>query len=289
MNNKKSRVVILGTGNIGTDLLVKVMRSSKLECVAFIGRNSDSFGMRFAADRGILCSDRSINYIIDYNLHIDLVFDATSAEDHIRHAPILKTLGIPCIDMTPAKIGALCVPAINMDKCLAFDDINMVTCGGQTSIPIAYTIKQICDVQYIEVVSSIASKSAGMATRQNLDEYIHTTEMGLRTLAGATKSKAILILNPAIPCIDMQTTIFAKVETSYLEKLTKAIQEMVKIIKGYVPGYDLLVAPTFENGRIIITIKVEGLGDYLPKYAGNLDIINCAAIAVAEKKAEAFL
>jgi acetaldehyde dehydrogenase (acetylating) len=282
------RVAILGSGNIGTDLLVKAMRSTLLSCVAFVGRNYSSQGMARAHSLNVPCSDQSINYIRTHADEIDLVFDATSAKDHLIHAPILKELGIKAIDLTPAKVGPLCVPAVNMEESLVADNINMVTCGGQASIPIAYAIgKTQKDVQYIEVVSSIASKSAGPATRLNLDEYINTTETGIKLFSGTKKAKAILNLNPAVPCIDMQTTVFARVENPDVRSLELALFPIIKNIQSYVPGYRILVGPIVENDRIVVMVKVRGLGDYLPEYAGNLDIINCAAIAMAEEYAKA--
>ena len=219
---------------------------------------------------------------------IDLVFDATSAKAHKKHAPILSELGIKTIDLTPAKIGSMCIPVVNLIDSLGVKNVNMVTCGGQASIPIAYGIgKTQKDVEYIEVVSSIASKSAGPATRSNLDEYIGTTEQGISYFSGVTKVKAILNLNPAIPCINMQTTIFAKVKNPELIKLEDFLSPLIAGIVEYVPGYQLILGPTYENGRIVVMIKVKGLGDYLPEYAGNLDIINCAAIAMAEEYARA--
>lgn len=282
------RVAILGSGNIGTDLLVKVIRSSYLECTAFIGRNYNSPGMSKARLLNINCSDQSIDYIRAHADEIDLVFDATSARDHLVHAPILKELGIKTIDLTPAKVGKLCVPAVNMQESLGEDNINMVTCGGQASIPIAYALgKTQKNVKYIETVSSIASKSAGPATRLNLDEYIDTTESGIQLFSGTQKAKAILNLNPAVPCIDMQTTVFAKVEKPDIAALEEILFPIIKKVQSYVPGYKILVGPMLENDRIVVMIKVQGLGDYLPEYAGNLDIINCAAIAMAEEYAKA--
>lgn len=281
---KKMRVAIIGSGNIGTDLLIKVHRSEYLECVLFIGRNLSSPGMAKAINLGIKVSDESIDGIVKYADEIDIVFDATSAKDAKYHWGILDKLGIVVIDMTPAKLGALCIPAVNLDEITNERNINMITCGGQASIPIAYAIgKTQKNLQYIEVVSSIASRSAGPATRLNLDEYVDTTEQGIKLFSKVNQAKAILNLNPAEPCIDMQTTIFAKVENPDMPTLEKEIQEMVTRIQTYVPGYSLLVAPIYENGRIVVMVKARGLGDYLPKYAGNLDIINCAAIAVAEK------
>ncbi len=281
---KKLRVAILGSGNIGTDLLIKVQRSEYLNCVLFVGRNLASPGMAKAISLGVKVSDESIEGIVKNAEEIDLVFDATSAKDAKYHWEIIDKLGKIVIDMTPAKLGALCIPAVNLDDIITEKNINMITCGGQASIPMAYAIgKSQINVKYIEVVSSIASRSAGPATRLNLDEYVDTTEQGLRLFSNVTMSKAILNLNPAEPCIDMQTTIFALVENPDMDKLKLEINDILKKIQSYVPGYSLLVPPIYENGRIVIMIKAQGLGDYLPKYAGNLDIINCAAIAVAEK------
>jgi acetaldehyde dehydrogenase (acetylating) len=281
-------VAILGSGNIGTDLLIKAMRSSRLNCVAFIGRNYNSPGMARARSLNVPCSDQSINYICEHAKEIDLVFDATSAKDHLVHAPILRNLGIKAIDLTPAKVGPLCVPAVNKKESLSAANINMVTCGGQASIPIAYAIGQTQkNVEYIEVVSSIASKSAGPATRMNLDEYINTTETGIKLFSGTSKAKAILNLNPAVPCIDMQTTIFARVDSPDIPALECAMVPIIADIQSYVPGYRVIVGPLVENDRIVVMVKVRGRGDYLPEYAGNLDIINCAAIEMAEEYAKA--
>lgn len=283
----KYRVAIIGTGNIGTDLLIKVKRSSYLECVAFVGRSQSSLGMAKAISLSVPYSDQSVQYIIDHAKDIDLIFDATSAKDHKIHAPIFKELGLRVIDLTPAKIGPMAVPAVNLSESVQEMNINMVTCGGQASIPIAHAIGMTHDeVEYIEVVSSIASKSAGPATRLNLDEYIATTENGIRFFSGAKHAKAILNLNPAVPCINMQTTVFAKVANPDIGKLQHAVNEVVGKIKEYVPGYQVIVNPMYENGRIVVMVRVKGLGDYLPEYAGNLDIINCAAIAMAEEYAK---
>ena len=262
---KKLKVAILGSGNIGTDLLIKVQRSKYLECVLFIGRNLTSPGMAKAIEMGVRISDRSIDAIVKEPDVCDLVFDATSAKDAKHHWNILQKLGKIVIDMTPAKVGGMCIPAVNIKEAVEQQNVNMVTCGGQASIPIAYLLGQTHDdIDYIEVVSSIASRSAGPATRLNLDEYIQTTEEGIQVFSKAKKTKAILNLNPATPCIDMQTTVFAKVKNSNMEGLTKAIHGMVDTIKQYVPGYALLVPPIYENGRIVVMVKAQGLGDYLP-------------------------
>ena len=294
LNNpsKKLKVAILGSGNIGTDLLIKSLRSPFLECILFAGRNLSSPGMVKANSLGVKISDQGINDILRNADDWDLVFDATSAVDHIHHWSLLEKLGKMVIDMTPARVGKMCIPAINLKDCLQYRNINMVTCGGQASTPIAYAISQVhADVEYIEVVSSISSRSAGPATRLNIDEYIETTEKALKVFSNTERTKTILILNPAQPCIDMQTTIFAMVKKPDLERLRFAVAEMVNRIQAYVPGYQLLVPPIYENNRIAVMIKVQGLGDYLPRYAGNLDIINCAALAVTEEyaKEQAFI
>lgn len=285
----KFKVAIIGSGNIGTDLLVKVSRSPFLECTLFIGRNLASPGMSKALSMGVKISDHSIDAIIEKPEACQLVFDATSAKAHLYHAPILKKMGKLAIDLTPAKVGALCSPAVNLHDCIQNDNVNMITCGGQASTPIAYAIgKAHEEVEYIEVVSSIASRSAGPATRANLDEYIDTTETAIKRFSGSHRAKAILNLNPAYPCINMQTTIFAKVKNPNLERLKIEVANIVKKVQLYVPGYELIVGPILENKRIVVMVRVHGLGDYLPSYAGNLDIINCAAVAMAEEYAKAY-
>lgn len=289
MKNKLN-VAIIGSGNIGTDLLIKVLRSSYLECKLFIGRNLSSRGMSKAVSLGVPVSDASINAITKNPDCCDLVFDATSAYSHMHHATILKELNKIAIDMTPAKIGQFCIPALNLEECLEHDNINMVTCGGQSSVPLAYAIgKTHTKVEYIEVVSTIASRSAGPGTRINIDEYIETTEKAIKQFSNCAESKVILNLNPAEPCIDMRTTVFAKVDEPDMERLTKEVTKMVAKINAYVPGYELIIPPTCENGRITISVKVKGNGDYLPSYAGNLDIINSAAISAAEEFAKSRL
>jgi len=283
--NVAIKVAILGSGNIGTDLLIKAMKSPHLNCTMFAGRNFNSSGMKKANSLGIPISDRGIEALLAAPDSFDIVFDATSAVAHQAHWEALKKLGKMVIDMTPAKLGSMCVPAINAEEVLraGAKNLNMITCGGQASIPIAYALSQVHKgIDYIEVASSIASRSAGPATRYNMDEYIHTTEEALQQFSGATHTKAILILNPAHPPIDMQTTIYAKIANPDLDAMRESVSGMVEKIKSYVPGYQLIVPPTIEGGRVMVTVKVLGNGDYLPPYAGNLDIINCAAIAMAE-------
>jgi acetaldehyde dehydrogenase (acetylating) len=257
-----------------------------LECTLFAGRNFRSDGMQKAVTLGVTISDQGINAIVEHADQIDIVFDATSAAAHIEHWPVIDGLGKIAIDMTPAKIGEFSVPAINSQEICdsGTRNINMITCGGQASVPIGAALAAVhSDIEYIEAASSIASRSAGPATRANLDEYVDTTEDALLKFSGAKKAKAILILNPANPAIDMQTTIYAKINKPDILKIRASVDSMMMRIAKYVPGYQLLVPPTVvDDDKVMTTIKVLGNGDYLPKYAGNLDIINCAAVGVAE-------
>jgi len=290
MNHTKLKVAIIGTGNIGTDLLIKVLKSDFIECSVFVGRNLLSKGMSKAVNLGVRVSDQSIEFLKNNPDIYDLVFDATTASEHIKHAIVFKELNKIAIDLTPAKVGMLCVPSVNLTEALKNSNINTITCGGQASIPLAYTLGKICqNIEYIEVVSAISSKSAGPGTRANLDEYVETTEAGIKQFSNCQKSKVMLILNPAVPCIDMQTTIQATVTNPDMDLISAEINKMAEKIQKYVPGYRLVVPPTYEGGRLIMTVRVKGLGDYLPSYAGNLDIINCAAIAIAEEFSKAKL
>jgi len=286
----KLKVAIIGTGNIGTDLMVKIMRSENLTCTLFAGRTLNSIGMKRAKEMNVPISDQGIQAIIDNPDCCDIVVDCTSAQAHITHWEVLENLGKTVIDMTPAKLGDLCVPALATQKWIngRVDNINMITCGGQTTVPIAYALSQVHkDIDYVEVASNIASLSAGPATRQNLDEYVQTTEEALRSFSGAKRSKAILVLNPASPPIDMVTTIYAKISNPDIDRITESVNNMVDNIRQYVPGYQLLVPPIVKGNTVTITVKVLGAGDHLPQYAGNLDIINCAAIRVLELIAHA--
>lgn len=282
----KLKIAILGSGNIATDLLVKVMRSEYLDPVIFAGRNLSSKGMQKARDLGVNITDQSIDYIASHPDCCDLVFDATSASSHLIHAKILSELDKMVVDMTPSKVGKMCIPSVNLAECLLVKNVNMVTCGGQASIPLCYAISQTQPaVEYLEVVSSVASVSAGPATRSNLDEYIYTTESAIKYFTGVERAKAILNLNPAVPHITMKTTVFAKIRYPNIESLIACVKSVEQEVRKYVPGYEIIVGPVIENERIIITVMVHGLGDYLPRYAGNLDIINCAAIEMAEQYA----
>lgn len=283
----KLRVGIIGTGNIGTDLLMKTFKTKYLECSIFSGHNADSRGITLAKKLGVETSVDSIE-VFENNPNIcDIVFDATNADSHLRHAPIFRKLGYFTIDMTPSNYGKMCIPIINMDECLKTKNVNMISCGGQDTTPI---VKAIIDIhpktQYVEIVSHIASKSAGIGTRDNIDEYTQTTCDGIRKFTKVPKAKAIIILNPAEPPIIMHNTIYAKIKKPKMKLLEMRILSVVKKIRTYVPGYRITLGPIFENGKVTIMNEVEGSGDYLPKYAGNLDIINCAAIAIAEEYAK---
>jgi acetaldehyde dehydrogenase len=280
------RVGIVGTGNIGTDLLLKVERSALLECALFVGRHLDSAGMRTARDLGVPVSDRRIEAIAERPEDFDLVFDATSALDARRHWEILSALEIPVIDLTPAKLGELCIPALNLTDCATEPNLCMVTCGGQAAVPLAHCVATThAHVDYVEIVSTSASRSVGPATRINIDEYLATTEAAVARFCGVERAKTILIVNPSNPPITMQNTVFARAEEVDLPALTVAVEDMVRRVQRYVPGYRLVVPPLYENGRIAMTVQISGAGDYLPAYAGNLDIITCAAVAAAEERA----
>jgi acetaldehyde dehydrogenase len=279
----KLKVAILGTGNIGTDLLMKIKRSPYLECSLFAGRNLNSPGSQFALERGYYVSDASINAIIQNPDCCDIVFDSTSASVHMKHAPILKGLGKFAIDLTPARVGRMCVPVINLEECLSLDNVNLITCGGQASIPVAYAISQAHpDTTYIEMVSTIASKSAGIGTRDNIDEFTQTTKEALAAFSGINQTKALITMNPAEPPINMRSTIYALIERPDMALIAEKVKEIVRRVHKYVPGYKTIVGPIYENHRVTTTVEVTGLGDYLPPYSGNLDIITCAAINIAE-------
>ena len=217
---------------------------------------------------------------------IKIVFDATGAKAHQKHAPLLRKAGKIAIDMTPAAVGPYVVPCVNLDSLSEEMNFNMVTCGGQATVPIAYAINEAADSEYTEIISCISSKSAGPGTRANIDEFTETTSKALESVGGADKGKAIIILNPAEPPLMMTNTIHSIVKKPDEKKITDAVNQMVKRIQKYVPGYKLRTPPIMDKNKVTVIIEVEGAGDFLPKYSGNLDIINSAAIEVAEKIAE---
>lgn len=284
----KIKVGIIGTGNIGTDLLIKIQRSDCLVCSIFTGRNHDSDGIKLARNLGVKTSVESVNAIMNDPDSCDIVFDATSAAAHQYNAPILNKLGKFVIDLTPAQVGRFCVPVINMGECLEDSaNINLVTCGGQATIPIAHAIAQAHpETEYLEIVATIASKSAGMGTRNNIDEFTETTSEALGFFTGIKRTKAIIILNPAEPPVIMRNTIYALIQQPDMKKIREKVAAVERAIQSYVPGYKVILSPIFENGRVSTIIEVTGCGDYLPPYAGNLDIITCASVEIAEKYAK---
>ncbi len=286
------KVAILGSGNIGTDLLIKVTRSPYLECTAFVGRNESSLGLARAKSMGVSLSTKGIEWLEANPDQFDIVCDATCADGHHLHETVLRRVGKITVDLTPAQVGQMVVPAINIDECLKHSNVNLVTCGGQAAIPLACAISRAVEadrVEYVEAATSINSKSAGPATRTNLEEDLQTTEKGLVELAGVLRAKASLELSSLASCVNMQTTVTAKFNSQAnlpdLQRLKLAVGEMVEKVKTYVPGYELIEAPSFVDGLLVVRVCVRGRGDYLPTYAGNLDIINCAAVAVLERHA----
>jgi len=279
----RKRAAIIGSGSIGMDLMYKAMRSRHLDLKMVVGRSLASEGLARARELGIGTSAEGIEFLAHHASGIDIVFDATSAQSHRVNEQFFRKANLLAIDMTPAKIGAICVPSINLDSIANERNVNLVTCGGQASIPLAYAIAQAFEsLEYIEVASTIASDSAGLATRENINQYILTTEQALRHFSGAGRSKAVLNINPAKPGINMQTTVFAKGSYESLEKVQASVRQMVARVQRYVPGYQVVLEPIESMGYLTMSVTVRGSGDYLPAYAGNLDIINCAAIAVAE-------
>ncbi len=282
---EKIKIGLIGPGNIGRDLLVKIMRSEYLEPELVINV-FESGGIQFAREHGIHTSIEGINGLLPYD-NIDIVFDCTSATAHLEHAPILKEKGIFALDLTPAAVGPYCVPAVNLtDEMLDLPNLNLVTCAGQAIVPIVATINSVVQIEYAELIASIASKSAGAGTRANIDEFTQTTRRAMVDVGGAKSGKAIIILNPAEPPINMRNTLHAKVSHADIDEVRHAVDEMVKKIQVYVPEYTAILEPIMKDDIITTMIQVVGRGDYLPTYAGNLDIITSAAVNIAETYAK---
>jgi acetaldehyde dehydrogenase (acetylating) len=284
----KIKVAVLGSGNIGTDLMIKLGRSTVLELTTVIGIDPDSDGLRKARALGYETIDDGIDGFLARPELADIVFDATSAKAHIRHAKKLKAAGKQVLDLTPAAVGPLVVPSVNIQEHLDADNINLITCGGQATIPMVHAIDRVQSVTYAEIVATISSDSAGPGTRANIDEFTKTTAGGIEQIGGAEKGKAIIILNPAEPPIMMRDTIHALVDGTNVKKeeIIQSIKQMEKDVQSYVPGYRLKQEPVFDDNRVTVFIEVEGAGDYLPSFSGNLDIMTAAAVKVAEELAK---
>ena len=280
------KTAIVGPGNIGIDLMEKIRRRGRnieLSCMA--GLYPDSEGILRASGYGIPTVLSDLGPLLR-DPEIRIVFEATSAGVHRTNAPLYLAAGKIAIDLTPAAIGPYVVPAVNLEEHLDAPNINMVTCGGQATVPIVAAIRAIQPVLYAETVSTIASLSAGPGTRANIDEFTMTTARALREIGGARASKAIILLNPAEPPILMRNTIYCRLDgPPDLERIRASVMAMVARLQAYVPGYELLMPPTLDGDRLVTMIQVRGAGDYLPVYAGNLDIITCAAVEIAERLA----
>lgn len=278
----KIKAAIIGSGNIGTDLMYKLEKSEVIELTAMIGIDPESDGLRRAREKGYQAFASGIDALIQQPDLAEIVFDATSAKTHVRHAKILKELGKTAIDLTPAARGPFICPAVTADSALEEHNVNLITCGGQATIPIVHAVNTVADVSYAEIVATISSKSAGPGTRANIDEFTITTRRGLEEVGGADRGKAIIILNPAEPPILMRDTIYCEVKNMDREAILESIHNIVKTVQQYVPGYRLKQEPLFDENQVTVFIEVEGAGDYFPVYAGNLDIMTAAAKRVAE-------
>ncbi|WP_207100234.1 acetaldehyde dehydrogenase (acetylating) [Paracoccus shandongensis] len=289
--NKKLRAVIIGPGNIGTDLLMKMKRSDWIEPVWMVGIDPTSEGLRRAAAMGVKTCAAGVDGILDHVLADDIrvAFDATSAYVHAENSRKLNDLGVVMIDLTPAAIGPFCVPPVNLAhhaRELRMN-VNMVTCGGQATIPMVAAVSRVQPVAYGEIVASVSSRSVGPGTRRNIDEFTRTTARAIEAVGGARTGKAIIIVNPAEPPLLMRDTVHVLTEGAPdRDRITASVQAMLEEVKKYVPGYKLVNGPVFDGNRVSIFLEVEGLGDFLPKYAGNLDIMTAAALRTAELFAE---
>jgi acetaldehyde dehydrogenase len=262
--------------------MMKVLESKELELCMMVGVIPESDGLKRAKERGIETSADGIQAILD-NPEIELVFDCTGAKYHLEHAPLLREAGIQAIDLTPAAVGPYVVPSVNINVNLDSPNINLVTCGGQATIPIVAKINEVADVEYAEIVATISSKSAGPGTRQNIDEFTQTTARAIAQVGGADRAKALIVLNPAEPPIMMRNTIYTRVKNPDQKAIEQAVEAIVKEVQTYVPGYRLKVPPIVDGDKVTTMIEVEGAGAYLPKYSGNLDIITAAAVGVAQR------
>lgn len=299
----KTKVAIIGSGNIGTDLMIKILRTSDaLKMAVMVGVDPSSDGLARAKNMGVAITHEGIKGLVEMPewQEIGIVFDATSAGAHATHAKICNEAGKVIVDLTPAAIGPFIVPAVNGDANLEQLNVNMVTCGGQATIPIVHAVSRISPVIYAEIIASISSKSAGPGTRANIDEFTETTSQAIEKVGGAKVGKAIIVLNPAEPPMIMRDTVFTFSEGGSEKEITQSIEDMVKAVQSYVPGYRLKQSVQFEyyteeeplylpgigalsGVKTSVFLEVEGAAHYLPSYAGNLDIMTSAALKTAEK------
>ncbi len=291
---RKIKCALIGPGNIGTDLLAKLQRSPVLEPVWMVGIDPESDGLKRAREMGIKTTHEGVDGLVPHMKAdgVQIVFDATSAYVHAENSRKVNAQGALMIDLTPAAIGPYCVPPVNLKEHVgkAEMNVNMVTCGGQATIPMVAAVSRVQPVSYGEIVATVSSRSAGPGTRKNIDEFTRTTAGAIERVGGAKKGKAIIIINPADPPLIMRDTVHCLVEGEPdREAITQSIHDMLAEVQKYVPGYKLVNGPVFDGNRVSVFLEVEGLGDYLPKYAGNLDIMTAAAARTAEMFAEEIL
>lgn len=286
MTTERVPCAIVGSGNIGTDLMFKLRNNPYLEVTLMVGVDPNSEGLALARRHGIETTTDGIDGFVARQEMAEIVFEATSAKVHAANAPVYERLGKVAIDLTPAMVGPLVVPYVNIGNVLDLPNVNLGTCGAQATSPIVAAISKVTRVPYAEIVSTIASKSAGPGTRQNIDEFTQTTARTLVEVGGAERSKAIIVLNPAEPPIMMKNTVFAGAEEIDREAILESISETVAGVQQYVPGYRLKTEPLFDSEKVTVFLEVRGAGAYLPEYAGNLDIMTAAATRVGEEFAK---
>ena len=287
---KKLKAAILGSGNIGTDLMYKLERSQYVEMSVMVGIDPESEGLSRAKERGYIALSSGIDGLVEIPDAFDIVFDATTAYAHKEHTQKVEALGKRMIDLTPAAIGPFVVPAANLTEHLDKTNVNMVTCGGQATIPVVYAINEVVPLEYAEIVATVSSASAGPGTRANIDEFTRTTANAIEKVGGAKKGKAIIILNPAEPPIMMRDTIHVLTsEAGHDEAIIEAVHAIVEKVQQYVPGYRLKTEPVIEGKKVSVTLEVEGAGDFFPPYSGNLDIMTAAAAKVADELAKSLV
>lgn len=292
--SNKINCAIVGSGNIGTDLMYKLKRSALLEPVWMVGIDPASDGLAKARAAGLKTTDQGVDGLLPHIKTDDvrIAFDATSAYVHKENSDKLTARGVLMIDLTPAAIGPYCVPPVNLKAHMGRRamNVNMVSCGGQATIPMVHAVARVQKVRYGEIVATVASRSVGPGTRKNIDEFTRTTAAGVEKVGGAEKGKAIIIINPADPPIIMRDTIHClTAEPPRRAEIEQSVHDMIREVQRYVPGYRLVNGPVFDGDRVSIFVEVAGLGDYLPKYAGNLDIMTAAATRTAEMFAEDML